>query len=113
MYFPLQALLGFVSAASVKINPHRTCTQLCAIPPDQAGIDAARKALEQAAKLRQEVADLEKEVAKGLCRVDLPNTATVLLKYSSSMQPESVSRFKKRRRICEAQVRIMIHIIHM
>lgn len=33
--------------------------------PDPAGNDAAQRALEQAAKLRQEVADLEEKLAKG------------------------------------------------
>lgn len=33
--------------------------------PDPTGNDAAQKALEQAAQLRQEVADLEEELAKG------------------------------------------------
>lgn len=65
MHIPLHALqlLAFVSPAAVRIN--KTCVHLGAAP-DQAGNDAARKALEQAAKLRQEVAELEKEVAKGL-----------------------------------------------
>lgn len=34
--------------------------------PNQTGDDAAKKALDQAAQLRQEVADLERELAKGL-----------------------------------------------
>ena len=33
--------------------------------PDPTGNDAAQRALEQAAKLRQEAADLEEELAKG------------------------------------------------
>lgn len=33
--------------------------------PDPTGSDAAKRALEQAAQLRQEVADLEEELAKG------------------------------------------------
>lgn len=68
MRVPLHALqlFAFVSPAAVRINLSRTCTQIRAVP-DQAGNDAARKALEQAAKIRQEVADLEKEISKGLC----------------------------------------------